>query len=695
MFDTSLQNKIEKLLKKTYPKSLKKKDIEIYLKIRKHKRRDLTHTLNQMVKSKSINRSGRFYSINSSSSEQSVIGRFDGRSLARDRSFAFVICEDEDYFVSSEDTKNAYDGDTVEIIIKYSSRGRKYAEVIKIIERKHKTVIGNLQYYGNKLLLIPDNSRLHTDFYVDEDNGAKEGDKVIISIKNWGSKHFYRLPTGGVTEILGKAGDPRVEVLSIIRYFDLPLEFPENVLQEANLLVEVSSQIDGDNRLNYKDLRTITVDPASAKDYDDAVSIESIENGYRLYIHIADVSHYVDKTSEVFKEALKRGNSYYFPKRVIPMLPEVLSNGACSLRPNEDKFTITVVADINNNGEITNQTYTKSIINSNARLVYEEVDDFFDGLPHSIPEDLIKDLEMMRKLSKILSKRREKAGYLRFNLPETQFVFDEDGNIEDLVRSKETESHKMIENFMLVANEIVATILSNQPTIYRIHEKPDVKKIEDLKEILKNYSIDFKLSSDLNSSLQEALSLLTSEKQHRVFDRMFLRSMKRAKYSTVNYGHFGLGMHNYTHFTSPIRRISDLIIHMQLTDLLNNRKKQSFSKDRLFQIAKQATERESIADESEKEVNIKNKINFMKQFIGEKMEGIITALSGNAIIVELDRYPVTGKILLALIEDDYYEFFDNYHRIAGRKKGKVYRLTDQVTVKIEKVEDDIYFQLVE
>lgn len=696
MYDVNLRNKINNLLKKIAPRRLKMKDIGIYCKIRKHKRKDLIHTLNKMVKNGEIARNGRYYYLTSSGENNKIriiSGKFDGRPLARDKSYAFVIGDDEDYFIPGEDTKNAYDGDIVEIEVKYSSRGKKYAQVINIIERKHKTIIGNIEKYGNKLLLIPDNSRIHTDFNIGEINEAKPGDKVILKIRNWGSEFLHKIPIGDVIEILGKAGDPKVEILSIIKFYDLPLEFPECVKLEAQNILKEVYKITSHKRMIYKELQTITIDPMSAKDYDDAISIEVTDKGYKLYVHIADVAEYVGRETEIFKEALTRGNSFYFPKRVIPMLPEELSNGLCSLRPQEEKLTITVVSDISLTGEITNQMVVESIICSNARLVYEEVDDLFDGKESSIPESIVNDILEMRKLSKILSERRISEGYIRFRLSETEFIFDDDGNINDLVRSKETDSHRMIENFMLVANEYIATYLKEAPTVYRIHEKPDVEKLEELKQIVKNYGIDFKITANLNETIQKALTKIKTADQHRVFDRFYLRSMKRAKYSVINYGHFGLGMKNYTHFTSPIRRICDLLVHHQVKKSLRENSKKVFSKELLFNYAKTATEREMIADESEREVEIKNKMNFMRQFIGDVMEGIIITLNKNAMIIELDRYPITGKIPLSSLEDDHYEFNDNIYRVIGRRKGKLYQLADKVSVIIDKVEEDVFFRI--
>jgi ribonuclease R len=444
-------------------------------------------------------------------------------------------------------------------------------------------------------------------------------------------------------------------------------------------------------RKDLRDLLTFTIDPASAKDFDDAISLVKDEKGLTLYVHIADVAQYIGIKSKLFEEAAKRGNSYYFPKRVIPMLPEKISNKICSLRPFEDKLTLTVQTRYNNNFKIISQRVYESIICSNARFNYEEIDEFFEE-KKEFEAEIAEALKIMRKLSANLTQNRVKCGYLRLNIPETIFIFDDEGHVVDLDRSKETASHKIIENFMLVANEFIAKELSDGKTIYRIHEKPDEKRLLNLKEEISSYNIKMEMNKNLNTVLQDLLDKLPDENYHRVFDRKVLRSMKKAKYTVENLGHFGLAMRNYTHFTSPIRRISYLIIHHQIKNKLNS-KQTPFSASHLFKLAKIATEREMIADESEREVDLKNKTIFIKKKVGEEFEAIIIAVRNNALIVELNKYPITGIVSISSLEDDRYEFFPQHSRFIGKRKGKIYKLTDPLNVLLDKVDDEIHFKV--
>ncbi|MBC8415251.1 MAG: VacB/RNase II family 3'-5' exoribonuclease, partial [Candidatus Cloacimonetes bacterium] len=522
---------------------------------------------------------------------------------------------------------------------------------------------------------------------------AKPGEKVVLKILNWGNRDLQKLPVGNIIEILGKAGDPEVEILSIIKQYELPLTFPENVLQELNNIHLEIPQEEIIRRTDLRKLTTITIDPASAKDFDDAVSLEKNEDEFTLYVHIADVAHYVSHSSNLFAEAVKRGNSYYFPKKVIPMLPEKISNKVCSLRPFEEKLTLTMKTVYNADFSIKSQEVVESVIKSDARFNYDEIDAHFEG-EKKIDKELVIMLDDMRKLSSALSVKNIKHGYLSLNIPETEFIFDEDGHITDLQRSRQTESHKLIENFMLVANEFVAKRLSAKPTIYRIHEEPEEEKLVKLKKLVRNYSLKFDLGKERHIALQELLNSLPDESHHRVFDKVVLRSMKRAKYTIQNMGHFGLALQNYTHFTSPIRRICDLVVHHQIKDKLNSQQER-FDKNRLIQIAESATENEMIADEAEREVDLKNKLNFIKKHLGEEFEGIIVAIRPALMIVELDRYPVTGIVEISSLKDDYYNFMEEHMRLVGRKSGKIYKLTDNVKVFISRVDDDIYFQIME
>lgn len=691
MYDKKLAYRVKKILEEEPHNRMRIKEISQAIGLRKHKYKDLIDTLLKLAKEKQINQKNRKYYALKTKRSKTITGAFDATSLARDKSFAFVKADPEDIFVSSEDTLNAYHNDTVLLQVEYQRNGRKYGIITKIIERANKNVIGTLQDYGSKYYLIPDNSRIHSNFTVNDISTASVGEKVVLQVTNWGNRDYLKIPAGNVIEILGKAGEPDVEILSVIKQYDLPLEFPQDVLIELDKLSDKISEESISKRKDLRDLLTFTIDPASAKDFDDAISLVKDNNSLRLFVHIADVAQYIDTKSRLFKEAVKRGNSYYFPKKVIPMLPEKISNKICSLRPFEDKLTITVETKFSLSYKVVSQKVYESTICSNARFNYDDIDLFFEG-KNQLEPAVSNTLKEMRLLSNELTKQRVKCGYLKLDIPETIFVFDDEGHVIDLNRSKVTDSHKMIENFMLVANEYIAKYLSVGKTIYRIHEKPSQESLIKLNEEVTSYNIKMEMNQNYNSVLQKLLNQLPNESYHRVFDRKILRSLRKAKYSVENLGHFGLAMQHYTHFTSPIRRISDLIIHHQIKKKQHSQQT-PFSSSHLFELAKNATEREIIADESEREVDLKNKTIFMKKRIGDSFTAIIISVRSTSIIVELDEYPVTGSIEISSLEDDHYEYFPQQSRFIGKRKGKIFKLTDPLKVQLSKVDDDVHFMI--
>ncbi|HHE38983.1 MAG TPA: ribonuclease R [Candidatus Cloacimonetes bacterium] len=695
MYDKKLEYQIIRLLSENTHTSFKIKDIAREIRIKKHKHKDLIDTLFKLTKEKKIFLKNRKYSYHQiENNTKYITGKFDARPLAKNKSFAFVISDELDLFISEEDTLTAYHNDLVEAEVKFSRKNKKYGIITKIIKRNKNNFVGTVQEFQKRFFLIPDNSRIHTNFLINKLSGAEVGKKAILKVTNWGNREMMKLPVGDIIEVLGEAGEPEVEIISVIKHYELPLFFPEKVLFELQEIPDFITEIEKKKRKDFSDLLTFTIDPISAKDFDDAISLKKTEKGWKLYVHIADVAHYVQPQTELFKEAKNRGNSYYFPKKVIPMLPEKISNKICSLRPFEEKLTISVITEFDKNYEIIGQNVVESVIKSNARLSYEEVDALFENRENNIDPEVARILFEMKKLSSSLSAKRKKQGYLSFDLPETEFIFDDEGHIIDLKRSQETESHTLIENFMLIANEFVAKILSSKNTIYRVHEKPDEEDIEQIKEIAEKYDLCFERKKNLNKTLQILLDSMPDEIHHRVFDRIILRKMKKAKYDIKNIGHFGLALSNYTHFTSPIRRLSDLVIHHQIKGKLHS-SAALFSKKELFDLAKTASEKEIIADEAEREVEFKNKKIFMKMRLGEVFKGIIVGIKSFSMLIELNEFPVIGVIELSSLTDDYYEFYERQNCLIGKKKGKMFKLMDKFEVQVIKVTDDIYFSLFE
>jgi ribonuclease R len=675
------------------------------IRLPRHQGKILKMTLQEMIREGSIHLKNREYRLagakateeKTTQAETIVEGRFDATSLAKNLSYAFVITDDGDYFISSEDTLNAYHGDMVRVEIKYGRQNKQYGIIREVIKRAREQFVGNIAEYQGKVIFVNDNRKIPSYFEISDQGKAKVGQKVIMSITNWGNRAVNKVPVGKVIEVLGMAGNPDIEMLGIMKQFDLPLEFPEEVINAANALSLEISDEDIAKRHDYRNILTFTIDPISAKDYDDAISLEITDNGYKLYVHIADVAHYVKTGSPLFQEALNRGNSYYFPKKVIPMLPEQVSNKLCSLRPDEDKLTMSVITHMDKQGRISKQEICESIIKSDSRLNYEEVDKLFAGEKNNIPQPVQDILHEMRILSKVLSEKRRKQGYLFFDLPETEYIYDEEGLIHRLDLSFETESHTLIENFMLIANEYVAWQLSEKSkiTMYRIHEFPDGEKIDKLEALSEYYGLTFVRHETMNKTLQDFLLSLPSEDYHKVFDKIVLRSMKKAKYSTKHLPHFGLAMETYTHFTSPIRRLCDLVIHHLLKTVILHTERTDFTTKEMETMSTIASDKELIADQSEREVERFIITEFMKKNLGEEFTGIVTGLNNTNIFIHLDQIPISGILPTATLKGDSFNVDDQFLRIMGDSTGIFLQLVDRVKVQVSQVTDDVYLTLKE
>ena len=743
MYNQKFADKIIRFLTSNPEGRYNMQDLAAILHIGKHEYRYLKTTLNSMVKEKVIKRQRKYFSIvndkknryrrpeskvlstnpkpverikptrtekrmTRSGDTKIAVGKFDATPLSKNASFAFVITKNEDIFISGEDVGNAYHNDLVEVEILYRKGGgekRAYGIVTQILERHKTTFTGRIEKYKSKFLLICDNPKIHRSFQIDADSGLKTGQKAYVEVYDWGDHKFNISPRARVKEILGMAGEPDVEFMSVVREYDLPLEFPDEVLKEAqNMNADISPE-ELNRRKDFRDLQTFTIDPVSAKDYDDAISLELNDNDFDLYVHIADVSHYITKDTLIYHEAVNRGNSFYFPRKVIPMLPEALSNGICSLRPYEEKLTLTVKTTFDFDFNVKAQKLYESVIKSDYRFAYEDIDKYFEGDKSAVPEEFYLTLEMMLKLSQKLSEKRRKQGALYFDLPEVEFKFDEMGYLGKLTRSKETDSHLLIENFMLIANEYVASTLEKrlkrlkrkQPLfpVFRIHEDPEERKVSEILNLLKTYKIPIKRANNMNLTVQNVLAELPSEDFHRVFDRKILRSMKKAKYSIMHKRHFGLAMETYTHFTSPIRRLCDLVIHQLCKAFLLNSQTIKFSQQELMQLAEVASKQEILADEAERSVNRINVLSFLKDKIGEEFTGLITGMNNSNLFIELDDIPVSGVLPMSYFNDDYYVFYRESATMLGKRKNKKIRLADRLTVRVERVDDDLYLGLLQ
>jgi ribonuclease R len=624
-----------------------------------------------------------------------VVGKF----VANPKGFGFVIPEDKspDVYLSPDNVGTALHGDKVIVRLSGKKTGEsREGSIIKILERSHKFIVGTFKKSKHFAFVQPDDTRISKDIYVSEDNvlNAKIGQKVLISLDDWTDEHLN--PEGKITEVLGFPDEPGMDILTIIKEYELPLAFPSKVLAEVEELPIEIPEEEFEKRLDLRKKNCFTIDPIDAKDHDDAVSLEILPNGnYLLGVHIADVSFYVKENSALDLEALQRGTSVYLVDRVIPMLPEKLSNNVCSLKPDEDKLTYSCILEINPEGKVIKSELKETIIRSKAKLNYEEVQNFFDTKKGSAKfKKLGDELIEMLKLSQILLKRRKEVGSLDFDLPEANVLLGKAGEVLDIFEVIRLESHRLIEEFMLLANQTVAKKVSLQgnPFLYRVHEQPDKEKLEAFSNLMENLGYSFKIGPKITpKKIQRFLDSVQKKPEEPVINELLLRSLKRACYQTENIGHFGLAFEYYTHFTSPIRRYPDLIVHRLLKELKSGR----FSPARHHQLLSKlpkigeiASEREKIADEAERKTIKIKQVEFLQNKLGEVFWGVISGILPFGFFVRLEKLMAEGMVRLSSIEDDYYVFDEKKYRLVGRHNQRVFQIGDRVKVQISKVDKE-------
>ena len=621
-----------------------------------------------------------------------VVGRIEGN----EKGFGFLIPEDktkDDIYISSEEMNGALHGDKVVVRLKARNIfGKKEeGEVIRIIERANETIVGTFESSKNFGFVIPDNNKISYDIFIPKAdiNGAKTNQKVVVQITRWPEKR--RNPEGKIIEILGFVGEKGTDILSIIKQYKLPEEFPRKVINEAEMLENKVSEEEIEKRVDLRHLNTFTIDGPDAKDLDDAVSIELLENGnYNLGVHIADVSHYVKERSNLDKESYKRGNSVYLIDRVIPMLPKELSNGICSLNPNEDRLTLSVFMEIDKNGEVVDHKIVEGVINSKARLVYDDVSDFLENGDKKAAgklEGQLEELKLMEELSNILYKKRERRGSIDFDFPETKIILDDEGIPVEIAKEDRRIANKMIEEFMLVTNETIAEEMywGDLPFLYRIHENPDMEKIETFNKFIHNFGYNIKGTQEIHpKELQNLAEEVKGKKEEVLINTLLLRSLKKARYSSENEIHFGLASKYYCHFTAPIRRYPDLQIHRIIKSYING-KLNSMEQERLNILLPKVADHTSItertAEEAEREVEDLKKAEYMSKRIGEEYEGIISSLTHFGMFVQLDN-TIEGLVHFSNMIDDYYHFDEENYYIIGEHTNKIYRLGDNVKIKV-------------
>jgi ribonuclease R len=629
------------------------------------------------------------------------------------RGAGFVVPEkkkegEPDIFVPPHKLGGAVHGDRVVARVEgRRERDKPEGQIIQVLERARTRVVGTVQRGKRFGFVVPDNTRLGFDVYVAEGDleKAREGQKVVVEIEDWGDGS--KSPEGRIVEVLGDPDAPGVDILSIIKTHELDQDFPADVERSARA-IEADFEAEAKRRLDLRDKAIFTIDPHDAKDFDDALSIEQLSDGlFEVGIHIADVSHYVEEGGIIDQEALERGTSVYLVDRVIPMLPEHLSNGLCSLKPDEDRLAYSVVVTIDGQANVRKTAFHETVIRSRFRLTYQEAQEMLESRP---PREELKQilwqLQTLGRLAKVLKQKRAARGSLDFDLPEAIVELDDEGFPIDIQESVRLDSMRLIEEFMLLANETVARHASRLevPLIYRVHDRPAPEKIDRIREFVAvlGYQLPKPKQGRLDPrAFGEVIEQARGKREEELINTVILRSMKQARYQVENIGHFGLAATHYAHFTSPIRRYPDLEVHRTLKKLeAGERWKKDRERQiaRLDRIAEHSSIEERNAVEAERDSIDLKKVEFMERHLGDEFEGKISGVTSFGIFVRLDQYFVEGLIHVHDLSDDYYEFHEDKFALLGRNTGRRFQLADPVRVRVDSVDKDrrqIDFALIE
>jgi ribonuclease R len=639
---------------------------------------------------------------------------FVGTIQGHPKGYAFLIPDDpdvEDFFISRENLGGAMHNDRVIVRPLGSGSGgkRMEGEVIRVLQRANSRVVGTFEESNRQYgFVIPDEKRLGWDIFVPRARakGAKTGDKVVVELTSW--PEARRNPEGKIIERLGSVGEPGVDILSIMKKYGLPDQFPRRVLRAAESIPQTVEPSEWEGRWDLRELPMVTIDSEDARDLDDAVSLEVLpNNNYRLGVHIADVAYYVKEDSILDKEAFRRGTSVYLVDRVIPMLPPIISNGICSLNAGEDRLAISVFMEINPKGDVVRYEIAPSVIRVAERMSYTDVRLI---LEEDVPElrqryaSFVKTFEEMRDLCLILRQKRKQRGALDFDFPESKVTLDKSGRPVDVLLMEQTIADQIIEEFMLVANETVARYLTKleMPIIYRVHEEPKPEKLNALNEFLHGFGFHIPSAKGVHPRfLQEILHKVADRPEHLVVQTVMLRSLQHARYAPEPLGHFGLAVKYYTHFTAPIRRYPDLIIHRVLWEVLAHGKISARRREKLAQqmidYAEHTSERELIAEEAERETVDLKQVEYIRQFLGDVFEAIVVSITNFGMFVALPN-GIEGLVHVSTMADDYYLFDEKTYTLIGEHTGKIYHIGDQVKVQLVRasLEDrEIDFELAE
>jgi len=653
-------------------------------------RKQIKDILNQLVKEGKLakHRGNRYEAAARNLVEGTIVVHRDG--------YGFVIPKekppgvDSDIFIPAALLNSAMNGDKVKVEITFrKSGGRAEGRVASVEKRARETVVGQLRFDGHVFFVAPTDEKLPEKIIITDD-AAEHKDKIVeVELTRFPSE--TRWPAGKIVSVIGFLDDPNVETNVIIKKFGLPTSFPKEVEEEAAALSGALTDRDFVGRDDFRKRNTITIDPRTARDFDDAIDVELLPNGtFQLGVHIADVSHFVIADSALDLEARGRGTSVYFPDRVIPMLPEKVSNHLCSLNPKVDRLAMSVMMHLSCDGEVLDYSFHKSIIHSKERLTYEDVQEVLDGngmlerrYAHVAPH-----IRTIARLAEIIRKRRQHRGAIDFDLPEPILTYDAQGEVSGITKSVRLFAHRIVEEFMILANEVVARHLEENdiPSIYRVHEEPDPMKVHDFAEIVNGFGLRFEPKKTEPAEFQKFISSIEGRPEERMLSYLMLRSFKQAKYSEENIGHFGLASDSYTHFTSPIRRYPDLIVHRILKSEIGRRSKTAVPAAQLEAIASESSERERQADQAERELFEWKKMLLMEHHLGEIFEAIVIAVWRDGFAIELIDFFIEGFVPVAEIPGDHYQLDQSLHALIGRHTKKRFRIGDRIPVQVARVD---------
>ncbi len=681
-----MKNRIQQLLERNRTRPISTKHIIEKLDLRtKNARAAMEAALHKLVKSEEaeLTPDGRY---RSTAQPDEIVGKVDHVNSR----FAYIISEEleQDAMVNGNKLNGALDGDTVRVRLYGSKKSDKRleGEVVEIVERGREEFVGRIELSPRFAFVVPDSRKMHHDIFVPNDAtlNAKNNEKVIVRITEWPGKN--KNPEGKVVRVLGKAGENEAEIHSIMAEFNLPFEFPKGVESQAKRIKDDITDEEISKRRDMRGVTTFTIDPADAKDFDDALSLRLLENGhYEIGVHIADVSHYVNTGTMLDKEAVERATSVYLVDRTIPMLPERLSNELCSLRPNEDKLTFAAVFEMDQDGQLMKEWFGRTVIHSDRRFTYEEAQERIE----SLQGDFARELTILNTLALKLRAERFARGAVNFETTEVKFRLDEKGKPLEVIPKVRKDAHKMIEEWMLLANKRVAEYVISKgktkkkaPTfVYRTHDFPKAEKLEAFSVFARKFGHSLSTEDEaVSNSLNKLLADIEGKPEQNVLETLAIRSMAKAKYTTEPEGHFGLAFNHYTHFTSPIRRYPDVMVHRLLQHYLDGGK--SANKDKYEKLCQQSSDMEKRAADAER-ASIKYKqVEFMQLQEAKVFDGVVSGVTEWGVYVEITETSCEGMVRLSEIKDDYYEYDEQNYRIIGKSNKKIITLGDKVKVRV-------------